>query len=170
MTLKVGFARCWLCAGEAYCHGTGEAKADEGFGGDLNLLAASDCLRSRAHAAASSGSDACPFATAKYAAQNGTDGGATADFLGGILAAAVAFLAVCIGGDLQGVRAGLDVRELDDEERTAFEVGGLVDGVDATGYGGSLAKDDAAIDEDVGGEGSGEGVAFLSSGAIESLA
>src|ERR1700722_3457919 len=147
----------------------GEVEADEGFGLDLDLLAASDGVGSGADTAAGSGSDGCAFAASEDAAEDGSDGSAASDFFGGVCAAALALDAVGIGGDGEFFSTTVDAGEFDGEQRVALVVRGLLNGDDAAGDWRALAQDDKAIGEDVGGDGAGEEVTLLGGGAVESL-
>ncbi len=79
--------------------GVGEVEADEGLGGDLDLLAASDGVGSCSDATTGCGSDGCALASAEDATEDCADGCSAANFFGGVFAAAVAFDAVGVGGD-----------------------------------------------------------------------
>ncbi len=108
-------------------------KRIEGFGGDLDLLAAGDGVGSGTDAAAGSGSDGCAFAAADDAAEDGSDGCSAADFGCCVRAATLALDAVGIGGDGERFAVAIDAGEFDGEEGAAFVVGGLLDGGDAAG-------------------------------------
>ncbi len=63
----------------------------------------------------------------------------------------------------------VDAGEFDGEEGAALVVGGFVDVRDAAGDGCALGEGDEAVDDDVGGDDSGEGVALLGGGGVERL-
>ena len=99
--LKVRFGG-WTFAvsgGDANRERVGELKADKGFGGDLNLLAASDGVGSGADSTAGSGSDGCSLAAAQDAAEDCPNGCAAANLLCGVFAAALTLDAVGVSGD-----------------------------------------------------------------------
>ena len=85
-----GRAVCGVFGGDADGDGVGEVEADEGLGGDLDLLAAGDGVGSGTDSSAGCCSDGCAFAAAEDAAEDGTYGCSAADFFGGVLAAAFA--------------------------------------------------------------------------------
>ncbi len=68
--------------------GVSEFEADEGLGGDLDLLAAGDGVGSGADSSAGCCSDGCAFASAEDASEDGAYGCSSAYFFGGVLAAA----------------------------------------------------------------------------------
>ena len=79
--------------------GVGEREADDGLGGDLDLLAAGDGVGSGADSSAGCCSDGCAFAAAEDASEDGAYGCSAAYFFGGVLAAAFALFGVGFGGD-----------------------------------------------------------------------
>src|SRR5882757_3755058 len=149
--------------------GVGEVEADEGFGGNLNLLAAGDGVGSGSYTAACSGSDGCAFASAEDAAEDGADGCSATYFFGGVFAAALALDAIGLGVYSDLFTAAIDAGEFDGEQRAAFVVGGLLHGDDAAGDGGAGADDDNAVGDDVRGDSAGEGFTLLRGGAVEGL-
>src|ERR1700749_1718170 len=108
----LGLAAGWNSERE----GVGEVEADEGFGGNLNLLTAGDGVGTGSDTAAGSGSDGCAFASAEDAAEDGSDGCAAANFFGGVRATALALDAVGIGVDGELIAAAIDTGELDGEQ------------------------------------------------------
>ena len=149
--------------------GVGEVEADEAFGGNLDLLAASDGVGSGSDTTAGSGSDGCAFASAEDAAEDGSDSCSAANFLGCVGAAAFALDAVGIGVDGETLAATVDAGEFDGEQRAALVVGRLLYSHNATGDGSAVGDDDDAVGDDVGCGGSGEGVTLLGGGTVESL-
>src|SRR5271155_587246 len=156
-----GFTAGWNLEGER----VGEVETDEGFGRNLNLLAASDGVGTSTDTAASSGSDGCAFAAAEDPAEDSSDGCSAADLLCGVGSAAFAFDAVGISVDGDLFTTAID----DGEERAAFVVGRFLHGDDAASDRSALAYDDEAVYDDVGGDGAGEGFALLRGGAVEGL-
>ena len=149
--------------------GVGELEADEGLGGDLDLLAAGDGVGAGADSAAGCCSDGCAFAAAEDAAEDGAYGCSAADFFGGVLAAAFALFGVGFGDDGDVLAFTVDAGEFDGEQGAALVVGGFLDVGDAAGDGCALGQGDQAVDDDVGGDDSGEVVALLGGGAVEGL-
>src|SRR5438270_4381198 len=161
----LGFAAGWNSERE----GIGQVEADEGFGGDLDLLTAGDGVGSGTYAASGSGSDGCAFAAAEYATENCAHGCSASDFFCGIGAAAFALDAVRFGVDGEFIAAAIDAGEFDGEQRTALVMGGFLNGDDAAGDRCAGTDDDDAIGDDVGGDGAGEGLTLLCGGAVEGL-
>lgn len=147
----------------------GETEANEAFGWDLHLLAACDGVCTGSDAAACSGSDGGSFATAEDASKDSADGCTTANFFGGVFAAALAFYAVGVSGDREFFAATVDAGEFDGEERVAFVVSRFLNGRDAACDRRALTDGDEAVDDDVGGDGAGEAVTLLGRGAVEGL-
>jgi len=83
-----------VSGGDADGERVAELEADEGLGGDLDLLAAGDRVGSCSDATAGSGADGCTFAAAQDAAKDRTDGCSATNLLRGVCAAAFAFDAV----------------------------------------------------------------------------
>jgi len=106
--------------------GVGEAEADDAFRRYDDLLAAGGALDGCASAGACGRADGCAFAAAEDAAEDGAYGSAAADFLGSVFAAAFAFDGVGIGGEGDIVAVAAERGELDGEQGTAFEMGGVV--------------------------------------------
>src|SRR5215469_2695561 len=160
-----GFAASWNSQREGIC----QVEADEGLGLDLDLFAARDGVGTGSDGAAGSGSDGCAFASADDSAEDGADRCSAADFFCGVLAASLALDAVGIGVDGDGSAVAIDAGQFDSEQRTAFVVGGFLNGDDAAGDGRSGADDDDAIRDDIRGDDAGECFALLGSGAVKGL-
>ena len=73
-------------------------------------------LSTGSYSAAGCGADGCAFASAEDATEDGSDGCAAADLLGGVFAAALAFHGVGFGGDGDALAAAVEAGELDGEQ------------------------------------------------------
>jgi hypothetical protein len=171
MLLQSGAGGCavGLFGGDFERERVGESEANEGFGWNLNLLAARDGVDSGTGTAAGSCTDGCALASSKDAAEDGTDGCSAADLLGGVRAPALALDAIGFGGDGELFAMAVDAGEFDCEQGAAFVVGCLLNGRYAAGDGSALANDDEAVGDDVSGYGSGEEISLLGGGAVEGL-